>query len=118
MTEMPDELINLKEALKLLDGDVGLLKELLNSFLNDKIFDLNYLIELESNGKLDEAASYIHYFKGAGRQLACTNLATTGQMLEDVLRGKKEGDLSDLNIKFSTSYTLTYNKIQDIVKIL
>ena len=118
MTENGDELINLKEALKLLDGEVGLLKELLNSFLNDKVFDLNHLIELESNGKLDEEASYIHYFKGAGRQLACTNLATTEQMLEDVLRGKKEGDLSDLNIKFSTSYTLTYNKIQDIVKIL
>ena len=60
MTEIPDELIKLKEALKLLDGEVGLLKELLNSFLNDKIFDLNYLIELESNGKLDEAAKYIH----------------------------------------------------------
>ena len=58
----------------------------------------------DENGNCTEAAKYIHYFKGAAKQLGAEILGEAGQALEDVLRGKKEGDLDILIKDFSDVY--------------
>lgn len=111
------DIINIDEALKLLDGEKLLLKKLLESFVNDKKFDVNYLNQLiEKNW--EEAASYVHYYKGAGRQLACKKLAHSGQELEDILRKRTEGNLQEKIKIFQEDYIETLNKIQEILFIL
>ena len=62
------KIVDENEALDLVAGEKDLLKELLKSFLDDKKFDLEELKFLEKQNK-NQAASYIHYFKGAGSQL-------------------------------------------------
>ncbi len=106
-------IIEKNEALEMLGGEEDLLIELLNSFLNDKKFDLENLKKLEKTNP-QEAAGYVHYFKGAARQLCMKRLALTGQTLEDILRCKADGDINELNALFF----LEYNKAFDEVKKL
>lgn len=111
------DIINLKKALELVGEEKELLKELLESFINDKHFSIEELEALESNEDTTEAAKYVHYFKGAGRQLACEVLAQSGQELEDVLRKKKDGNIPELNKKFLNDYKNAFNAIQEALEI-
>lgn len=111
------DVLNLKKALELMGGEKDLLKELLESFVNDKHFSMEELITLENKPDTTEAAKYVHYFKGAGRQLACEVLAQSGQELEDVLRKKKEGNLDILNAKFYKDYQDVFNEITEVLEI-
>ena len=102
------ELLNVDSALEMVGGDKDLLKELLDGYLNDRIFkseELERLMQIkDENGNCTEAAKYIHYFKGEAKQLGAEILGEAGQALEDVLRGKKEGDLDILIKDFSDVY--------------
>lgn len=84
-------------ALSLVDGDEELLSILIDSFLEENKFEKEHLSSLVKNGKLQEAASYVHATKGAARQLCMERLKNSGQMLEDVLRGKAAGDVEALS---------------------
>ena len=95
------ETFNRTLALEMVGDEAELLQELERSFVYDKIFDIKTLENLEATDKL-EAAAYVHSFKGAARQIAAEKAAFSGQKLEDVLRGKAQGDLKDLNSEFSS----------------
>lgn len=95
------ETFNRTLALEMVGDEVELLQELERSFVYDKIFDIKTLENLEATDKL-EAAAYVHSFKGAARQIAAEKAAFSGQKLEDVLRGKAQGDLKELNSEFSS----------------
>lgn len=85
-----------QSALELVDNDEDLLSILVDSFFNENNFERPVLENLISGGKMTEAASYVHATKGAARQLCMEKLKTSGQELEDVLRGKTSGDISKL----------------------
>lgn len=109
------KIIELEEALDFLGGEKDLLKELLKSFVNDKKFDITQLESFEKKDKT-QAASYVHYFKGAARQLCMKRLAGVGQILEDVLREKTSGNISELNNLFSEEYKNAINQAEKLLK--
>lgn len=113
------QLLNVDSALEMVGGDRDLLKELLDGYLNDRIFDMNELERLipikDENGNSTEAAKYVHYFKGAAKQLGAEILGESGQALEDVLRGKKQGDLAELIKAFSDDYARSIEEMKKII---
>lgn len=98
------QLFNKEKALELVDNDESLLEILIDSFLTENKFERNELDFLVAAKKFDEAASYVHATKGAARQLCLENLQESGQNLEDVLRGKKTGDVEPLKLKMYADY--------------
>ena len=94
------EVFNRSLALEMVGDEEELLQELEHSFVYDKIFSMDQLEQLEKENPL-EAAAYVHSFKGAARQIAAEKAAFSGQKLEDVLRGKSQGSLKELNETFS-----------------
>ena len=116
---MPEaEILNLEAALEMTGGEKALLLDLLNAFLNDAPFDEARLLSLEAKEDSTEAAKYVHYYKGAARQLGAEKLAKSGQALEDVLRKKTTGNIPQLNKAFIADYQLTAEAIQDSLEIL
>ena len=98
------QVLDITQALELVDGEQDLLCSLLESFVHTKHFDRSHLENLVAQNKYNEAASYVHYFKGAARQLFAQECAQAGQALEDVFRKKTEGDISSLTDAFSLAY--------------
>ena len=99
-------------ALELLDKDEELLSILIDSFLNETKFEKAVLEKLIAQGKTKEAASYVHATKGAARQLCMEKLQSSGQALEDVLRGKSDGDIPSLIEKMFSDYEEVLLEIQ------
>ena len=112
------EIFNIKKALTLVGNDTELLKELMTAFVNDKGLELSKLVALEASQDKEEAAKYVHYYKGAGRQLCAEVLAEEGQKLEDVLRKRSEGNIEKLNNSFLASYKEAVSEIKDALELL
>ncbi len=109
------ELLNTKAALEMVGDERDLLKQLLEAYLQDKPFDQDTLNSyVEQDNKL-EAAKYVHYYKGAGRQLGAEQLGDAGQKLENVLRGKETGDVPTLIREFSSIYHHTVIAIKAVL---
>lgn len=106
------EVFNKQLALEMVGNETELLKMLELSFVNDKKFDIDILVNLEKEKNFMEAAAYVHSFKGAARQIAAEKAAAAGQNLEDVLRGKKEGNLETLNAVFESELMCAIHEIQ------
>ncbi|MCR4821592.1 MAG: Hpt domain-containing protein [Treponema sp.] len=104
MPASSSEIYDKKSALDLLDGDEDLLNILIDSFIEENKFRQDHLEKLLELEKFSEAASYVHATKGAARQLCMTKLKNSGQELEDVLRGKKKGELPPLVKKMLADY--------------
>ena len=100
---MEKQIFNKNAALQLVDNDEEILKILVDSFVQVP-FSIDELNKLVGEKKLPEAASYVHKTKGAGRQLCMERLAESGQALEDVLRGKAEGNIQALAQKMAEDY--------------
>lgn len=98
------QILNTAAAKEMVDNDMSLYRILLESYINDKVLDEKKLSELENAEDTTEAAKYVHYFKGAARQLGAEVLAEAGQNLEDVLRGRAQGSIEQLNKAFIESY--------------
>ena len=96
-----EQILNITSALEMLGGEKDFLKELLTDFVQGKLFSITELESLEQEEDKTEAAKYVHYFKGAARQIGAEQVARSGQALEDVLRGKTTGDLASLNEQYA-----------------
>lgn len=105
------EVFNRQLALEMVGDEEELLEMLEVSFVNDKKFKRDVLIDLENRNPM-EAAAYVHSFKGAARQIAAERTALAGQNLEDVLRGKKEGNLIQLNEAFERELFIAIEEIR------
>ncbi len=112
------ETLDLSLALEMLDGEKDLLMELLRAFVSGARLDGAELERLEALPDRTEAAKYVHFYKGAARQLAAQKLAASGQALEDVLRGKKSGDLVGLNKAFLADYEEAFEAIEGSLAVL
>ncbi len=110
------ELLDIDFALKLLDNQKDLLNDLLNDFINDKLLNPSYLLDLEKISDKTQAAKYVHYFKGAARQLGANKLAESGQNLETALRNSIDCDLKKLTDIFTQDYADTYKAIESYLK--
>jgi HPt (histidine-containing phosphotransfer) domain-containing protein len=112
------ETLDLSSALEMLGGEKELLIELLKSFVSGNRLNKGELERLEALPDKTEAAKYVHFYKGAARQLAAQKLAASGQSLEDVLRGKKDGDLKALNEAFLADYDEAFEAITGSLEVL
>lgn len=112
------ETLDLSSALDLLGGEKELLIELLQAFVSSERLDRAKLERLEALPDRTEAAKYVHFYKGAARQLAAQKLAASGQALEDVLRGKKAGDIAALNKAFLADYAEAFEAIEGSLAVL
>lgn len=109
---MEKQILNISAALDLVDGDKELLKILLDTFVTETTFDPAKLSELVASGQKEEGAKYVHAVKGAGRQLCAERLAAAGQALEDVLRGKANGDIAALTATMNSEYKIAFDAIK------
>lgn len=104
-------------ALSLLDGEEELLKNLAVAFMNSpKRPNRETLHELCQKEDKTEAASYVHYTKGAARQLFLQKTAASAQILEDTLRGKAEGDIEALSDRFIADYKEAIEELKRYTK--
>jgi HPt (histidine-containing phosphotransfer) domain-containing protein len=114
------DILDLDSALEYVGGEKELLEELLIAFVNDKKLDQEELTRLEKTDK-NEAAKYVHYFKGAGRQLCAGKLNHSGQKLEDFLRNRLPEsavlNLDELNQDFIEAYEQTLQEIKKFLKM-
>lgn len=110
------QILNTAAAMEMVDNDISLYKILLESYISDKVLEQTKLEELESLEDTTEAAKYVHYFKGAARQLGAELLAQAGQNLEDVLRKKTEGNVSELNKSFVVAYNEAVEEMKSELK--
>ncbi|MCR5764119.1 MAG: Hpt domain-containing protein [Treponema sp.] len=115
--EKKGEILNLKAALEMVGDEKELLIDLLNAFVNDSPFSTEKLADIQSKN-LEEAAKYVHYYKGAARQIGAEQLAASGQALEDVLRGKKTGNIEQLTKNFKECYEVAQEAVNDTLLIL
>jgi len=112
------ETLNLASALEMVGNEKDLLIELMQEFVKAQPLAEEKLIMLEKAADKTEAAKYVHFYKGAARQLGAEVLAASGQALEDVLRGKKEGNIDSLNKCFISDYKAAFDAINAALSIL
>ncbi len=101
------QILNTDFALEMVGGEKELLNELIKSFLEEKPFSREMLFSLVQENDTTEAAKYVHYFKGAAKQLGAELLGEEGQALENVLRKKTDGDIRTLTQNFIDAYDKT-----------
>lgn len=87
------QLVNIEEAMARVDNDKELYQELLDMFFDDPQFSPDELKALIAEDKKVEAAKCSHLLKGISGTLGGEKLFAACQYLEDVLKGKKEGDI-------------------------
>jgi HPt (histidine-containing phosphotransfer) domain-containing protein len=101
------KLLNTTSGLDMLGGDKSLYKMLINSFLTETPFDEHHLDSLITAGKNEEAGSYVHRCKGAAGQIGAELLYDAARTLDDVLKGRKTGDIPSLRVQFLDIYKET-----------
>ena len=111
------EILDIKAALEYTGDEPEFFIELAQAFINDTPPSDKKLQQLEAED-FSKAASYVHYYKGAARQLAALKLSHTGQQLEDVLRKKTEVDISKLNSEFLQCHKETVEALKKAVEAL
>lgn len=104
------EVFDRKKALEMLEGEEELLVELEKAFVS-RNFDRNHFEKLVGCHSMNDAAGYVHSFKGSARQLACGPCAQAGQNLEDFLRGKVSGEVEFLVDAFLREFGRAFNAI-------
>ncbi|MCR5219179.1 Hpt domain-containing protein [Treponema sp.] len=111
------EILDIDAGLEYAGGEAEFFIELARAFIDDNPPSMEKLISLEKEDSL-KAASYVHYYKGAARQLAAKKLSSIGQDLEDILRKKKEGSTEELNSLFINCHKETVEALKAAVKKL
>ncbi len=114
-------LLDMAQALARLDNDKSLYAELITFFLNEPPFTAETLrkrlSEPENTGPalLSPAAQYVHRIKGAAGNIGADKLYAVAGMLEQVLRGKADGDVSELAALTETCYIRTAAALKSLV---
>ncbi|HAH62934.1 MAG TPA: hypothetical protein DCL73_12660 [Treponema sp.] len=101
------KLLNTASGIDMLSGDKLLYDMIITSFLTEEPFDEHKLDSFIAAGKNDEAGSYVHRCKGAAGQIGAEQLHDAARMLEDVLKGRKPGDIPSLKAQFLDIYNKT-----------
>ncbi len=87
------KLVNVEEAMARVDNDKELYNDLLTMFFEDPQFKPEDLDKLVSDGKIQEAEKLVHLLKGIAGTLGAELLFDASQRLDDILKGKTQGDI-------------------------
>lgn len=88
-------ILNKNEALARLDNDAELYKDLITMFFEDPQFKPEDLEKLIAENNLEEARKLSHLLKGVSGTLGAEDLFDASKNLEDILKGKKEGNVEE-----------------------
>lgn len=87
------QLVNYKDAMIRVDNDKELYDDLVNMFFDDPQFKPEDLENLLAQGKNEDAAKLAHLLKGVSGTLGADPLFAACKTLDDILRGRIEGDV-------------------------
>ena len=87
------KLVNVEEAMARVDNDKELYNDLLTMFFEDPQFKPEDLDKLVTEGKIQEAEKLVHLLKGIAGTLGAEKLFSASQSLDEILKGKAEGDI-------------------------
>lgn len=104
-------LINKEDALARLDNDTELYKDLISMFFDDPQFKPEDLEKFIEDKNYEEGGKLSHLLKGVSGTLGAEDLFNASKNLEDILKGKKEGNIQEgkdqlISIFESTSIAL------------
>jgi HPt (histidine-containing phosphotransfer) domain-containing protein len=88
-------LINKEDALARLDNDTELYKDLITMFFEDPQFFPEDLEKLIADQNYEEGGKLSHLLKGVSGTLGAEDLFNASKNLEDILKGKKEGNIEE-----------------------
>jgi HPt (histidine-containing phosphotransfer) domain-containing protein len=88
-------LINKEDALARLDNDTELYKDLITMFFEDPQFLPEDLEKLIADKNYEEGGKLSHLLKGVSGTLGAEDLFNASKNLEDILKGKKEGNIEE-----------------------
>ena len=88
-------LINKEDALARLDNDTELYKDLITMFFEDPQFLPEDLEKLIADQNYEEGGKLSHLLKGVSGTLGAEDLFNASKNLEDILKGKKEGNIEE-----------------------
>ena len=88
-------IINKEDALARLDNDSELYKELIQMFFDDPQFKPEDLENLISTKNYEEGGKLSHLLKCISGTLGAEDLFNASKNLEDILKGKKEGNIEE-----------------------
>ena len=88
-------LINKEDALARLDNDTELYKDLITMFFEDPQFLPEDLEKLIADQNYEEGGKLAHLLKGVSGTLGAEDLFNASKHLEDILKGKKDGDIEE-----------------------
>ena len=88
-------LLNKEDALARLDNDGELYKDLITMFFEDPQFKPEDLEKLIAENKYEEGGKLSHLLKGVSGTLGAEDLFNASKNLEDILKGKKEGNIEE-----------------------
>lgn len=108
------KLIDLESAMDMFGGEKKLYAQMIDSYLNENPFEPQHLDQLLSEKKFEEAGTYVHKCKGSSAQLGASPLAAAGQALEDVLKGRSQGDIPSLKKTFLDLYAETAAEFRNL----
>lgn len=111
-------LVNKDEALMRLDGDTELYKEIISMFFDDPQFKPEDLEALIAEKKYEEAGKLSHLLKGISGTLGAEDLFESSKNLEDILRGKKEGNIEENKNLLLDIFTKTSDALQELLNSL
>ncbi len=87
------KLVNVEEAMARVDNDKELYNDLLTMFFEDPQFKPEDLEKLIAENKIQEAEKLVHLLKGIAGTLGAEKLFSACQSLDDILKGKTQGDI-------------------------
>lgn len=113
-----EKLLDTKMGLDFLGNDTEIYKDLLDAYITDNKFEIDFFKKLISNKKNIEAATYIHRIKGASAQIGATRFAEIAQKAENILKGKDSSNIDLILDEIEELYSKTYKEVMEAEKLL
>ncbi|MCR4715506.1 MAG: Hpt domain-containing protein [Treponemataceae bacterium] len=108
------KLVNLEEAMARVDNDKELYNDLLTMFFEDPQFKPEDLEKLIAENKIQEAEKLVHLLKGISGTLGAERLFDACQRLDDILKGKTQGDIPAGKDEVNKLFTETTEELKKV----
>ena len=109
------KIFNREETLVRFGNDEELLKELATMFVKESSFSKEEFENLLKNEDKSPSASYIHKLKGSSGTLGCELLYDICVKVENILKGKTEGEIEEEKTALYEIYDRTVCEIENYI---